>query len=284
MSLGRDSAPEGVGPLSPSSTRALLERLGHHPRKPLGQNFLIDGNIVRKSLDLAALAAGDVVVEVGPGLGTLTGALVEAGATVWAVELDPTLARHIHERFGNQVQLTEGDAVALPRANLPEAAARAGFKVIANLPYAITSPWMDALLSGPLPEQMVLMVQREAADRLTAQPGSKQFSAIAIFLQSAFSRHAQHRVARTCFYPVPGVDSVLISLVRKDTPFGFHAETRAAIRRLFGQRRKQIGALVRDQPALQAWLEAAAADGVRPTDRAEAIPLQAWQRLCIPTP
>ena len=103
-------------PLSPSATRELLGTLGHDPKRFLGQNFLVDGNIVRKSLDLAEIRAGDRVVEVGPGLGTLTAALLEAGAEVWAVELDRTLHAHLTEtlvaRFPATFHLLEGDAVA----------------------------------------------------------------------------------------------------------------------------------------------------------------------------
>lgn len=268
-----------TGPLSPSATRALLERLGHRPRKPLGQNFLIDGNIVRKSLELAGIAPGDRVVEVGPGLGTLTGALLEAGARVHAVELDPRLAGHLRELFGDRIELTEGDAVEHPRAGLGETEAAEGYKVVANLPYAITSPWMDELLAGPLPDRMVLMMQKEAADRLTAQPGTKQFSAIAIFLQSAFEKAGRHTVSRQCFHPVPGVDSVLLTLRQRETIRSFPADIRVDIRRIFGQRRKQIGALVRGNAKWEKWLDEAAKDGVRATDRAEAIPLKAWQLL-----
>jgi 16S rRNA (adenine1518-N6/adenine1519-N6)-dimethyltransferase len=277
--MASDSNAEPAAPLSPSGTRSLLESLGHRPRKPLGQNFLVDGNIVRKSLDLAGIVAGDRVVEIGPGLGTLTGALRAAGAHVWAVELDSRLAEHIRREFPEGVQLLEGDAVDWPRAGLPDASATLGFKVVANLPYAITSPWMEALLAGPLPTRMVLMMQKEAADRLTAVPGTKQFSAIAIFLQSAFRKAARHTVSRQCFCPVPGVDSVLLSLERLDHVQRFSSETRGAIRRLFGQRRKQVGALVRGDPQLEAWLESLQALGLSPTLRPEAIPLKAWQAL-----
>src|SRR5471030_3483206 len=106
--------------LTPTETRDLLVRLGHTPKRFLGQNFLVDGNIVRKSLELAQVAPGDAVVEIGPGLGTLTGALLEAGAEVWAVEKDRTLHAHLEEGLGvkypGQLHLTEGDAVEVPLA------------------------------------------------------------------------------------------------------------------------------------------------------------------------
>lgn len=271
-------------PLSPSATRQLLDQLGHHPRKRLGQNFLIDGNIVRKSVELAQVQPGDVVVEVGPGLGTLTGALLEAGAAVHAVELDARLATHLRETVQSErFSLKEGDAVDFPCGEgVPEGSA---FKVVANLPYAITTPWLDALLSGPLPERMVLMMQKEAADRLTADAGGGDFGAISIFLQSAYRAEGQHPVSRKCFYPVPGVDSVLLVLAKRSPPQTFAAPVRAAIRSLFTQRRKQAASLVRGDAILEPWWHAVSAEfALSPTIRAEAIPLPAWQRLADKPP
>jgi 16S rRNA (adenine1518-N6/adenine1519-N6)-dimethyltransferase len=268
-------------PLSPSQTRALLENLGHRPRKPLGQNFLVDGNIVRKSLQLAGLASGETVVEVGPGLGTLTEAMLDAGCSVYAVELDSALAQYLREQlatpFADTFHLLEGDAVHHPRAELP--ATIHSFKVVANLPYAITSPWIEAMLQNPLPSDMVLMMQKEAADRITAQPGSKAYGAISIFIGAAYERAGIHRVSRACFYPVPGVDSLLLHLRRKPQPILFSEPAKALVRQLFTQRRKQIGSLLLKRPDLQHWLERLADFGCDRTTRPEAIPLQAWLAL-----
>lgn len=271
-------------PLTPSQTRQLLDSLGHHPRKPLGQNFLVDGNIVRKSLQLAGIQENDTVVEIGPGLGTLTRALLEAGCTVHAVELDRTLAAHLrsslcHE-FPDTLFLMEGDAVDHPRAGLP--AGTAPIKVVANLPYAITTPWIEAVLADPLPSDMVLMMQKEAADRLTAQPGSKAYGAASILVGAAYARAGLHRVARSCFFPVPGVDSLLLHLRRHPQPFLFSRQDRDLIRRLFTQRRKQIGTLLAKEPAFHPWLDALPAFGCSHTTRPEAIPLEAWLRLAQP--
>ncbi|KAF0095130.1 MAG: 16S rRNA (adenine1518-N6/adenine1519-N6)-dimethyltransferase [Puniceicoccaceae bacterium 5H] len=274
-------------PLTPSRTRALLEQLGHHPRKPLGQNFLIDGNIVRKSLAMAEVEPGDAVVEVGPGLGTLTRALLAAGTEVYAVELDTRLAGHLRDTLGENAaepvptfHLREADAVDFPVGDLQPDPARS-FKIVANLPYAITSPWLDEVMQGTvLPTKLVLMMQKEAADRLTAPCGHKHYSAITIFLQSAFREFGRHGVSRQCFYPVPGVDSVLLGLERLPEPVHFSSGTRQAIRKIFTQRRKQIGALVRGEAELETWLaEAIEQHGVKPTDRPEVIPLPAWQLM-----
>jgi len=268
-------------PLSPSQTRSLLESLGHRPRKPLGQNFLIDGNIVRKSLHLAGLNDGDIVVEVGPGLGTLSSALLELGCTVYAVELDPTLAGHLRDTlapaYPDSFHLLEGDAVDHPRAELP--ATVADFKVVANLPYAITSPWLDSMLRSPLPEEMVLMMQKEAADRITAGPGSKSYGAISILTGAAYEKAGVHKVSRSCFYPVPGVDSQLLHLKRKAHPVLFSGPAKDLIRQLFTQRRKQVGSLLAKVDSLQPWLELLPEFGSSRTDRPEDIPLAGWLEL-----
>ena len=274
-------------PLTPTETRALLTSLGLTPRRALGQNFLVDGNIVRKSLEYGAVRAGDAVVEIGPGLGTLTGALLEAGARVWAVEKDRALHAHLASsllpRFPGQLHLLEGDALDQPLAGLPRDQT-ADFKIIANLPYAISTPWMDAVLSGPLPARMVLMLQREAAERYMAPPGTKAFGAISIFLQAAFEVGAGHRVPAACFSPRPDVDSHLLHLIRQAAPFRFDLAVKALIRACFQQRRKQIGALVRGRlsaGALAEWLAALAGAGLGPQSRPEQIPVALWRRLRV---
>ena len=282
-------------PLSPTATRDLLAKLGHQPKRFLGQNFLVDGNIVRKSLDLAAVQPGDAIVEVGPGLGTLTSALLEAGAEVWAVEKDRVLHAHLSEqlapRFPERFHLLEGDAVEHPLAGLKlregtapqtsELQSIPDFKIVANLPYAIATPWLDAVLSGPLPSRMVLMLQQEAAQRYAARPGSKSFGAISIFLQAAYDIAPGHKVAAACFFPRPDVESHLLNLVRKPAPFVFPAEAKAIIRTCFQQRRKQIGALLRSHlpPSVSGWRELLVGHGLTEQARPEAIPVEWWQRF-----
>ncbi|MGB0290201.1 MAG: 16S rRNA (adenine(1518)-N(6)/adenine(1519)-N(6))-dimethyltransferase RsmA [Opitutales bacterium] len=273
-------------PLNPSQTRQLLETLAHLPNKKLGQNFLIDGNIVRKSLELAELKPGQAVVEIGPGLGTLTRALLENGQPVWAVERDPTLADYLKRELvpgQPKLHLTHGDCLDFPTAQLPEAEAVAGYQVVANLPYAVSTPWMDALLAGPLPERMVLMLQKEAGDRYTAAHGTKNFGAISIFLQAAYSVEGRHLVSGACFHPAPKVDSLLLRLDRKKDAARFDQVTRECIRRIFTQRRKQLGSLCRkeDSPSLLQWFESLLEEGYPATARPEDIPGAAWTRLKI---
>lgn len=276
-------------PLTPKATRELLNSLGHSPKRFLGQNFLVDGNIVRKSLELANVSSTDQVVEVGPGLGTLTSALLETGAEVWAVEKDAVLAAHLRATLGVQhrgrLHLLEADAVEQPIAAIADDQAP-DFKIVANLPYAISTPWMDAVLAGPLPQRMVLMLQQEAAQRYVASPGTKQFGAISIFVQSAFAADKGHKVPASCFYPAPDIESYLLNLVRRETPFVFPAPVKRLVREVFQQRRKQIGALLRDKlPDRGAeWIALLPEAGLDHRARPEQIPISLWQRLRIPHP
>lgn len=271
-------------PLSPTSTRELLQELEHLPNKKLGQNFLIDGNIVRKSIELAEIGPDSTVVEVGPGLGTLTRAILETGASLWAVERDATLAEHLRGKLVPEqprLTLTEGDCLDHPRAALPEAVAAGGFRIVANMPYAVSTPWMDAVLAGPLPERMVLMLQKEAADRYAAEHNHKNFGAISIFLQSAYAVHSRHLVAAQCFHPAPKVDSVLLRLDRKAAPIRFTEAARDCVRRIFTQRRKQLGALCRKDAYAEAadWFQGLLDKGYPATVRPEAIPYSEWSGL-----
>ena len=269
-----------LSPLTPRQTRELLEQLGHHPKRALGQNFLIDANIVRKSLELADLKSGDSVVEVGPGLGTLTCGLFQAGATVYAIEQDPKLCHYLRENLGTHPSffLQEGDACKSPLAQL-DPRQKNSYKIVANLPYAISSPWMEAVLQqDPLPERIVILVQKEMADRMTANPSSKSIGALSIFLEAAFERLPGHTVSASCFFPPPKVDSVLFHLRRRDNPRTYRTDTREKIRDIFTQRRKQIGSLAGKYlpPAVaEAWLSQLPNSKLRP----EELSFENWKRL-----
>jgi len=269
--------------LTPSTTRALLDKLDHFPIRKWGQNFLVDPNIVEKSLALACIQKNDTVVEIGPGLGCLSTALIRAGADVFAVEIDKKLAHHLRENFASEPRfhLLEGDAVAHPAAGKP--ADITDWKIVANLPYAISTPWLEHVLQMKhLPASLTLMLQREAAQRLTASPGCKHYSAITLFLSALYKKGGEHHVARQCFYPAPGVDSQLLHLVRIPGTQAISATARDVIRTLFTQRRKQIASLAKQflQPTVSAtWLNALTELGFSPTARPETLPLPCWQTL-----
>ncbi|PWU04093.1 MAG: ribosomal RNA small subunit methyltransferase A [Verrucomicrobia bacterium] len=271
--------------LSPTQTYHILEELNHQPNKKLGQNFLIDKNIVKKSLTLANVQPHDKVVEIGPGLGTLSSALLEANVLLYAVEKDSTLADYlsntIKPNFPNNFHLLTADALDFPIATLPILYFD-NFKIIANLPYAIATPWLDLILSGPLPISMTLMLQKEAADRFCAKEGSKSFGAISIFLSSAFKKSNEHKVSRHCFYPEPNVDSTLLHLEKLPNPFIFHPKTKELIRFFFTQRRKQIGSLIKQLPPsdnLTSWLNFLSSKKFPTTTRPEDLPIHMWQQL-----
>ena len=272
------------GPLNLAETRELLGQLDHNPRRWLGQNFLVDGNVVRKSIELAAVMAGDRVVEIGPGLGTLTRTLLAAGADVWAVERDATLAAHLRATLVNsgRLHLTEGDAMDHPLANLPEPT-EGSFKIVANLPYAISSPWMERICLGPHPSLLVLMLQREAAERLTAPVGTGHWSALTVQVDLAFERAGIHPVPARCFHPAPKVDSCLLLLRRRPDARRLGPNARKVARLLFTQRRKQVGSAARnlfpEDPAVARWLATLAEHGLTPAARPETIPSKAWLKL-----
>jgi len=268
--------------LSPSATIDLLRQLDHLPNKKLGQNFLIDGNLVEKSISMAALPHGLPVLEIGPGLGTLTERLLHLGHPVYAVEIDRRLEAHLRQRLGSfiesgQLDLLRADAVKSPTGNLPEAIGE--YAVVANLPYAISSAWMEGVLgSGNLPIRMVMMLQKEATERMLAPTGTKAYNALAIFLQACFQPGGTHAVPGQCFHPAPAVDSVLLRMDRLPQPFVFSKSVRLLIRRIFTQRRKQLGSLIKKEPkelsdVLHAWLER---NAICPTIRPEKITVSQW--------
>ena len=274
--------------LTPSETYNILTKLSHQPKKSLGQNFLIDGNIVKKSLSLANLQKNSIVVEIGPGLGTLTEALLKANCSVYAIEKDPTLAKHIKSTLINKypktLNLLEGDAVQFPLANLTNNPPQENFQIIANLPYAIASPWMEGVLEQKkLPTQMTLMLQKETADRYNSLPGSKNFGSISIFLHSAFNFKKTFLVSKSCFYPIPKVDSVLLHMELKSNPFFFNPTARKLIRNIFTQRRKQLGTLCKyyekDYPNLTSWVDFLSKQEFNLKLRPEAVPIDIWKTL-----
>ncbi len=274
--------PEQRGQLTPTRTVELLKKLGHSPIKKLGQNFLVDSNIVRKSLDLAEVGPGDSIVEVGPGLGTLTGALLERGAKVYAVELDKTLFKYLARTFGgdDNFDIINADAVERPLADLPHGIEN--FKIVANLPYAISTPWLERILSGPLPVAMCLMLQKEAAMRFAAREGTGDYSPISVWLGEAYEFPPGWNVSAACFYPRPAVDSVLMLLRRKDNPYLFLPRTKLLMREMFSKRRKQLGAISRfaspeNSEILREWLSSEGAPDIRL--RPEGVSRGQWRNL-----
>jgi 16S rRNA (adenine1518-N6/adenine1519-N6)-dimethyltransferase len=211
---------------------------GSLARKQLGQHFLIDENILGVIGRLAELAADDVVLEVGPGLGVLTTYLADRVARVYAIELDRTLEPQLTERLAGRpnVELRFGDALQL---DLAEAAPGAR-KLVANLPYSVATPIVVESLDG-MPELALwcVMVQREVAERLFAQPSTKAYGAVSVLVQLATVRTGFHAVGRTVFRPRPNVDSALVAFRRAHLPRDY-GRVKRVVQASFAHRRKTL--------------------------------------------
>lgn len=226
---------------NPSVTRHILKKFKLRAVKGLGQNFLIDAEVVRRIVEAAEICAGDEVLEIGAGIGTLTQGLLEAGANVTAVEIDKKLPAVLKETLAGyeNFRLVEGDILKI---NLSELMPRR-FKVVANLPYYITTQILLTLLEKNLPvTKIVTMVQREVAERMTAAPGSKIYGALSVAVQFRSEPKIAFDVPPKSFLPPPEVtSSVVVCDVRKlpfevvDEDFFFKV-----VRTAFAQRRKTL--------------------------------------------
>jgi 16S rRNA (adenine1518-N6/adenine1519-N6)-dimethyltransferase len=262
---------------SPSAIRALLDSHGLAPSRALGQNFVADANTVRRIVRLAQVGDGDHVVEVGAGLGSLTLALLEAGAEVTAVETDAHLVpilREVVEPAGATV--IEADATTLDWPAL--LAPQPSWVLVANLPYNIATPLVLDLLAGaPEIERMLVMVQLEVGERLAAGPGTKAYGIPSVRRAWWADAAVVGKVPPTVFVPPPRVESALVEL-RRHSPPG-DGELRQVVFGLveagFGQRRKML----RRSLAGRATADDLVAAGIRPEARAEELELDAWIRL-----
>ena len=251
-------------------TRYILKTFNIHMSKKLGQNFLIDADIVRGIVDAADIRPGDRVLEIGPGIGTLTQGLAEAGAEVTAVELDkklPAVLARTLEGYDN-VHIVPGDIL---KVNIPEIMGPEPFKVAANLPYYITTPIIMTLLERRLPiSRLVTMVQKEVADRMVAVPGTKAYGALSVAVQYYTQPHVELDVPPRSFIPAPDVDSVVIVCdVREKPPVETTDEKLffRVVRASFGQRRKTLSNALKgagfDKELIRQVLPAAGIDGSR---------------------
>jgi 16S rRNA (adenine1518-N6/adenine1519-N6)-dimethyltransferase len=276
-------APDRLVPPTPGQLRRLMGAERLRPRKSLSQNFLTDPTALDAIVDAAELSPGDRVVEIGPGLGVLTRRLLAAGASVLAVELDARLAEYLRrELYGVAgFELIEADALSLhPREMFPGER----FKVVANIPYHITSPLLHAFLEGERPPDLtVLLVQLELAERVAAPPG--QMSYLSVFAQNVASAEVVARVPADAFEPAPDVDSAVLRLRCRDEPVVPVGEGREPFYRIvqagFRQRRKQVhNGLTRELPVDRDVVEAAlAACGVDPERRPQTLSVDEWACL-----
>ena len=276
---GRDGA---VAHVDPAAVRATLRAAGLRARHSLSQNFLADPDVLDAILAEADPPPGRHVLEIGPGLGLLTGGLLEAGAAVTAVELDRGLVAFLRERFEDvdRLRLIEGDALDQDLVRLVEPP----YDVVANLPYHITSPILHALLGEPpRPERLVLMVQREVAERIAAPPGKMSY--LSVFVQY----HARVRIAlqvpAAAFEPEPAVESAVIVVEPYASDDRLDAATEDELWRLvqagFRERRKMLhNVLTRQLPVEPARVAAAlAVAGIDPDRRPQTLAVGEWLAL-----
>ncbi len=272
-----------TGPPGRREARELLDSNGLSPNRALGQHFVVDPNTVRRIARLAAVGPGDRVIEIGAGLGALSFALAETGAEVTAVEIDRGLVpllRRLVEPAG--VRVVEGDAMSLDWDALLGAGQWA---LVANLPYNVATPLIaDLLRDVPAITRMLVMVQREAGERLVAGPGDEGYGGVSVRVAYWAEAKVVGRVPASVFLPRPEVESVLVELRRRDEPAVGPDVDRTRLFALiaagFGQRRKML----RRSLAGLVHAEAFAAAGVRPEARAEELDLAAWARLARCSP
>ena len=230
----------------PKVTRHILSAFHLRASKRLGQNFLVDAGVVRAIVDAADLSRSDTVLEIGPGIGTLTQGLAESGARIVAVELDKKLPAVLAETLKgyDNVTVVPGDILKLDILRILNLGAGERFKVVANLPYYITTPILMALLEQHLPiERMVTMVQKEVAVRMTARPGSKDYGALSIAVQYFTEPRIVMDVPPRAFMPAPEVTSAVVACRVRETPAAAPADEKLffrLIRAAFGQRRKML--------------------------------------------
>ena len=275
--------PDRLQPPTPGQLRRLMgvERL--RPRKSLSQNFLTDPEALDAIVEAAELVPGDRVVEIGPGLGVLTRRLLAAGASVLAVEVDPRLAEYLRrELYGiDRFELIEADALSLhPREMFPGQP----FKVVANIPYHITSPLLHAFLEGDRPPLLtVLLVQLEVAERVASPPG--RMSYLSVFAQNVADADVVARVPAGAFEPAPAVDSAVLRLRRRAVPVVPVGEGREPFYRVvqagFRQRRKQVhNGLGRELPVDGQVVRAALENcDVTPDRRPQTLSVDEWACL-----
>lgn len=263
---------------SPKEVRGLLAQLGHRPNKGLGQNYLIDANILDIIADTADIQPDESVLEIGPGLGSLTERIIPLAKSLTCIEKDPVMAKYLKSRFPN-VTLIESDALEMDLDPLFSAGVA---KVVANLPYSVASRLMvDIAECEHRPSLMSLTIQKEVADRLTAPPGDKHYGLLGILTGVFYENTIVKKISPTCFLPPPKVWSAVVKMERRTEQL-VDAENYPTFKKLvkhcFSQRRKQVGTIIK-QLGMSPVDELLADAGIEHAERPEVIEIDRWAAL-----
>jgi 16S rRNA (adenine1518-N6/adenine1519-N6)-dimethyltransferase len=266
----------------PSQLHQRLQELGVHAKKGLGQNFLIDGNIIRKIIATSRVQPGDFVIEIGSGPGALTEALLSSGAEVLAIEKDTVFANALTslQTEDERLEVVQADVLEIPLPPLLEGRTKKA-KIIANLPYNITTPILSRFI--PLHasiSSMTIMVQKEVAERMTAKKGTSEYSSLTVFLQFFAEASYAFTVSPNCFFPRPKVHSAVVNLeIRppkaKVDEEAFFQFTRGA----FQMRRKMMRVSLKEKYTPEQIEKAFASTGIKPESRPEELSLDDFLRL-----
>lgn len=265
----------------PSELRVFLESLHIRPKKGLSQNFLIDGNIIRKIVDAADLQPDDIVLEIGPGPGALTEALLDKGVHVIAVEKDNTLANALERlrKPDSRFEIFCEDILEFPLEQLQKyVKERQKIKVIANLPYHVTTPILTHLIEHhELFSTLIIMVQDEVARRFVAKPKTSDYSSLTIFLSFFSDPKYLFTVSENCFYPVPKVKSAVVALhLKQPTKVSDQKKFFSVVRTAFMHRRKMLRASLRDLYSSEYIVNTLTALKLNPQARPEELSLDEW--------
>lgn len=274
---------------TPTATAEIIKKYGFNFQKKFGQNFLIDANILEKIIDAADITKDDCVIEIGPGIGTMTQYLAEHAGWVAAVEIDKNLIPILHETLSgyDNVTIINEDILKVDINRLArEKNEGSPVKVVANLPYYITTPIIMGLFESHVPlSSITIMVQKEVADRMQVGPGTKDYGALSLAVQYYAKPEIMMNVPPACFMPRPGVGSAVIRLTRfEEPPVQVKSERKlfSIIRAAFNQRRKTLAnALVNSGMALtrQQVYDVLAQMGLSQTIRGEALTLEQFAQL-----
>lgn len=269
-------------------TKFLLHSVDCNLKKNLGQHFIINESVIRKVLNISSIQSRDCIVEIGIGLGVITNAILSNISKLWAIDLNANFAKHSRFKIAPYVvsprylNIVTGNAMKHPLSNYSFGEC----KVISNLPYNISSPWLSLISNKILPPfSLTLVVQYEIAKKIIASPVCKNFSPISIFIRSIYSIVYEFNINRNCFFPLPKIMSTLVYLRRLTDPFFFQPSIQNIIKHIFTHRRKQLKGICyifinKNDTLLYNWLlEIKQCMNILFRNRPEEIRFIAWKLL-----